>query len=257
MQVLERRMARATATLRAGCVVLAALTVVAGCTSASPTANPVDRAIRHTVSESTQLLPADGPDGTWLLVRLGREIWIAPDGSGRLAEAYSGAAGADAEENAQWVAQGKPKPAGPEINERFGPGGLSYLSLAHFPSDADALVQRLTNPPASAGEVLHRVSSLLSETVPRPAVVDEVILALRKVEGVSFAETADRVAVTAADTGDPRGTIVTLVFDKALHRLVAERRVATQPIDGLSRAALPIALLDQQTTVSEVVSQIP
>jgi hypothetical protein len=257
MRTPERRTARPIGARRAVCGALAALAFIAGCAAQRAPATPDAGGIRHTVSESTQLVPAAGPGNTWLLAGVRREIWIARDGSGRLAQSYSGAAGADAAENAEWIAQGRPKPAGPALDERFGPGGLLYVSLDDFPADADTVAKRLTNPAASAGEVLRRASSLLSETMPAPAVVDGVILALRKVEGVLFEETADRLTVSAADTGDPRGTVVTLVFDKATHRLVAERRVATRPIDGLSPASLPIALLDQRITLSEVVGAVP
>ena len=55
----------------------------------------------------------------------------------------------------------------PSLNERFGAGGLTYLRLGDVTPSVRALADVFRIRPASAGEVLTRVSSLLSETVPR------------------------------------------------------------------------------------------
>jgi len=106
-----------------------------------------------------------------------REIWIGPDGSGRLRESQTDPAFLTAKDRENWLAMGKSKPplVGPPSDEKYGPGGLSPgpTDLSKLPTDPAQLAEMISSrkieggPPGPAEDFV-QVGDLLRETAASP-----------------------------------------------------------------------------------------
>lgn len=105
------------------------------------------------------------------LVPQHREIWLAPDGSGRLAETAGQPTFVSPQDRAEWVARGSdattlnvPAPS----DQRFGPHGLAWIDTTHLPTtDLEALrvaLNRVDGGTPSPGEDFVHVGDMLRET---------------------------------------------------------------------------------------------
>ncbi len=100
-----------------------------------------------------------------------REIWIAPDGSGRIAETSGKPTFVSARDKEEWVARGSdpttlnvPAPS----DRRFGPHGLGWTDTTQLPTtDTEALrvaLDRVDGGTPSPGEDFVHVGDMLRET---------------------------------------------------------------------------------------------
>src|SRR2546428_5982292 len=163
-----------------------------------------------------------------------REIWVAPNGSGRILE-HTGAPSflSPADETA-WHEAGSPQllPEGSDTDEVFKSGGLSFIDFANLPDDATQLgilIQQrkvLDGPPGSTG-TLSIVGDLLSETYAPPALRAALFQVASTIPGIeSLGDVKDptgRAGVGLAVTSD--GLRTELVFDPATSDLLARLQV--------------------------------
>jgi hypothetical protein len=220
---------------------------------------------RHTTSEGAHLVSADNgkgrPEGVWALVPVSREIWIKPDGSGRLIERRGEPVWFGPADKAAWVAQGSPDLRGdPYSDRRFGPtpkgsdpgtpqlapGSLYYADVDALPTDVDALRELIRAQAAANGggatnlEMFTIVGDLLHETVAAPRLRSALYRVAASIDGVelvgSVTDHAGRngtgVSLTIDRSGVGRERHV-LIFDPQSSVLLEERDVLLDKVDWL------------------------
>ena len=262
----------------------AALNRAADIAAAQPTGSGVG--YRHTKSEGAYLSGVGGwpdhPNGIWALVPVSREIWIKPDGSGRIVETRAEPIWFGPADKAAWVAAGSDDLRGtPFSDTRFGPtppgvdpwtpqpwpGSLYYQNVDALPTDVGAL-RRVIDERAAAGggatdyERFTIVGDLLRETVAAPklrAALYRVAAGLGGVELVgSMTDRAGRVgtAVSMTNAQSSRGLERrVLIFDPMTSALFAEDDVLLHKVDWLD-ADPPLVIGYNTYLVSEIVSTI-
>jgi hypothetical protein len=197
-----------------------------------------------------------------------REIWIGPDGSGRLRESESDPSFPTAKDRRNWIALGKPKLLGPPSDERYSPGGLSDgpLDLSKLPTDPAALAALISSrkveggPPGPAEDFV-QVGDLLRETDASPALRAALFKVAAAIPGVkvlgNVTDNDGRSGTAIAYEGSPsspspvpsasapasaspgpsasgpsQGNLLSeLIFDPATSGLLAEQVVPLNP-DG-------------------------
>jgi len=174
-----------------------------------------------------------------------RQIWIGPDGSGRLRESESLPRFATSADHAAWIGAGKPDLTGDRASDNtFGPGGLSYLNLSKLPTDPAQLKQLIENrtiesgPPGEA-ETFAIIGDLLRETYAPPALRSALYTIAAQLPGVRL------LGAVHDQVGRP-GTAVAYVSNGLSHELVFDPQTS--------------ALLAEQTTVvdpSQVKPSLP
>lgn len=263
----------------------AALNRVADIAAAQPAGSGVG--YRHTKSEGAYLSgvggDADHPDGIWALVPVGREIWIGPDGSGRLFESRGEPIWFGPADEAAWVAAGAPDLLGGQVSDtRFGPtppnfepgtpqpwpGSLHYEDLDALPTDVGALRAVIDARAAAGGGATDYqrftiVGDLLRETVGTPqlrAALYRVAAGLGGVELIgSVTDRAGRTGIGVAMTSHESSRGLerrTLIFDPDTSMLLAEEDVLLEPVDWLD-AEPPLVIGYNTYLVSDIVATIP
>jgi hypothetical protein len=106
-----------------------------------------------------------------------REIWVGPDGSGRIRGTSTDPTFLTAKDRQNWKAMGRTAPplVGPPSDERFGPGELSAgpVDLSKLPTDPAKLAEMISSrkieggPPGPAEDFV-QVGDLLRETSASP-----------------------------------------------------------------------------------------
>ena len=147
------------------------------------------------------------------LERFTREIWIAPDGSGRIRE--------------------EGDRMGDDV---FGPGGLYFENLSALPTDIDALRSyieeraRRSDKPVDA-EMFTIVADLLRETQATPelrAALYQVAATLPRTELIG--ETSDELGRLGIGVGYTyMGVRHELIFDPDTSAILGERQVQVDP----------------------------
>jgi hypothetical protein len=192
-----------------------------------------------------------------------REIWIAPDGSGRIRQSAGEPVFFSDQDRAAWVAAGSS--ADRSLNADFGPGGLSYANST-LPTDPVALravllAQALLSKNGTNVEMFVLVGDALRETVPSPALASALFQVAATIDGVeslgAMADRAGRPGLAVGITGGPAGfrTQRILIFDPATHDLLGEEeRVVETTEDGI-----PAESVIGYTTylVADVVEALP
>ena len=117
------------------------------------------------------------------------------------------------------------------------------------PKDLPTLEAVLRENGASGGEVLKRISSLLTETAPPPEVVDRTVEAISSMGDISVLRSGDSVTATAELDTIGR-VLIELDFDMRSHRLVRETRLSLDPIFYLDLVP-PIELFERSILRSE------
>lgn len=188
-----------------------------------------------------------------------REIWIGPDGSGRILETYGEPSFLGPADRARWEAAGRPQlRAQRSLDERFGPGELSHTDLGAFPTSADALfevvrsqAERTGNPLPPA--MLTVVEELLQETVAPPELRAALYEVAARIPGVELVgnvpDPAGRQGVAVAVTSirsyydNSDGALVReeLIFDPVTSELLATRGVLLERVEWLD-AEPPVVL---------------
>jgi hypothetical protein len=139
-----------------------------------------------------------------------REIWIGPDGSGRIRESQTDPTFPTAKDRQNWLAMGPGKPplVGPPSDEKYGPGGLSPgpADLSKLPTDPAQLAQMISSrkveggPPGPAEDFV-QVGDLLRETAASPALRAALFKVAAGIPGV-------RLLGTVTDSDGRSGTAI-------------------------------------------------
>jgi hypothetical protein len=243
---------------------------------------------RYTKSEGAYLSGIGGgpgrPNGVWALVPVSREIWIKPDGSGRLVERRGEAIWFGSTDEAAWVAAGSPDLGAEAFSDtRFGPtppgaepgapqawpGSLYYEDVDALPTDVDALRELIRARAAANGggatdlEMFTIVGDLLRETVATPkvrAALYRVAASLGGVELIgSVTDRAGRTGTAVSLTGDRSGAgrvRRVLIFDRETSMLLAEEDILLDKVDWLDGEP-PVVIGYNTYLTSEIVPTNP
>lgn len=243
---------------------------------------------RYTKSEGAYLSGTGGgpehPNGVWALVPVSREIWIKPDGSGRIVESRGEPIWFGPADRAAWQAEGSPDLRGtPFSDTRFGPtppgadpwvpqpwpGSLYYQNVDALPTDVGTLRHMIDERAAANGggatdyERFTIVGDLLRETVAAPkvrAALYRVAASLNGIELVgSMTDRAGRTGTAVSMTNDQSSRGLerrVLIFDPQTSSLLAEEDVLLHKVDWLD-AEPPLVIGYNTYVTSEIVPTIP
>jgi hypothetical protein len=172
-----------------------------------------------------------------------REIWIAPDGSGRIAESVGEPTFFTEQDRAYFLAAGSTDPSA--INHDFGPGELYYAANSDLPSDplilrALLFARSLGNGNGVSVEMFVLVGDALRETVAEPKLRSALFEVASTIDGVeALGPTTDRAgrpAVAVGITGGPSGYRVqrVMLFDPSTYEFLGEEeRTVETTEDGI------------------------
>lgn len=182
-----------------------------------------------------------------VLVRTTREIWVGPDGSGRIRQVSEPAGFPTAGDRSVWEAAGSPSlsqiAAGQTYDRTFGPGGLDsplnvdgltraqLLGMENDPSALASAIRTVAaqNPNPLGFEMLTIIGDLLSESAAPPQLRSSLYQVAATIPGVQLLGTvrdpAGRKGVAVAS--DAR---LELIFDPATSALLAKEQTPAQPI---------------------------
>ncbi|NPV09468.1 MAG: CU044_5270 family protein [Anaerolineae bacterium] len=234
---------------------------------------PVDltgakNAYRYTRSEGAHLVMMEGRNGRPVvaLVPRSRELWVAPDGSGRIRETFDGPIFLAECDRAHWQASGSPS-FDHAINQDFGPGGLHYEDFASLPTDPEALAVAIraqaehADPPVDAGMFVI-VGDLLRQPGAPPELRSALYKVAAQIPGVELVgevtDHAGRSGIAVAMRTEFGGAAerFTLIFDPTTSALLAEERVLLEPADWTG--ANPPAIIGYETYLeSGTVTRLP
>lgn len=204
--------------------------------------SPADTGYRYTKSEGAWLGIVMGERSYRMLLPITREIWIAPDGSGRIWETRGEPVFFTQEDREQWIAAGSRDQEA--IRQDFGPGGLSTGGTGGLPTEpallrAVILARALgTSVPANV-EMFIIVGDLLRETVAEPALRAALYRVAATIDGIELVgEVTDRAGRRGVALGiatDYWGGLIRrqLVFDPRTWELLAEEEVVVEATDGI------------------------
>lgn len=227
---------------------------------------------RYTRFESTYLSTIEGTDSSETaiaaLVPRTREMWIAPDGSGRIRETAGEPVFLKAEARAAWEAAGKPNLA-TTINRDFGADELWYEDFASYPTDVAALTEVIRERAEQGGPPVDiEMFIVVGDLLRQPGVPPELRAALYKVAatipGVELVgdvtDRAGRPGVAVAKTTTYWGSKqrFVLIFDPTTSALLGEEQVLLEPDPLLDDdAALPVAIGHATYLESKTVPTLP
>ena len=215
----------------------ALLNDLASIAAAQPAASARAAGYRYTKVESTYLnmTVVNGGDVIAVLGPKTREMWIGPDGAGRIRETAGEATFLNERGRAAWLAMGSPQ-LNRAINEDFGPGGLSYEDLARLPTDPVALAAVIreragrTQVPIN-DEMFVVIGDLLRQQEAPPAVRAALYKVAAGIPGVELIgdarDRSGRPGVAVAKTSSYRGLRLrnVLIFDPRTSALLGEEEV--------------------------------
>lgn len=212
---------------------------------------------RYTRSENAYLATSVEQAGSFtVLVPHLREMWVAPDGSGRLRDDETGnPIFLGPRDRARWEALGSPAlwEFGTS-DDTFEPGGLYYADLTGFSTDPDELygqIERRAGEPKTSGEPVPKgapsavkmfaiVGDLLRETVAPPELRAALYEVAARIPGVELVgevtDPAGRTGVAVAMASKADGVRREFVFDPETSELLAERQVLLRRVDWVDAA---------------------
>jgi hypothetical protein len=165
-----------------------------------------------------------------------REIWIGPDGSGRIRQMEGSPRFVTRADRVAWIAAGKPDLTGSSRDDSFGPRGLSYLDLSKLPTDPAQLRQLIESrtieggPPGDA-ETFTIIVDLLRETYAPPTVRSALYTIAAELPGVQLLGTAHdhlgRPGTAVAYASD--GLSHEAIFDPRTSALLGEQTIVADP----------------------------
>ena len=225
---------------------------------------------RYLKSETLHLSMVAGVDAPGppvaALVPKTREMWVAPDGSGRIREIAGEPIFLSDRARAAWEAAGRPDLA-TAIHQDFGPGGLWYEDFDRYPTDPAALAEVVrqraekADPPVDIGMFVV-VGDMLREPGAPPELRAALYQVAARIPGVEFlgrvTDRAGRPGVAVAkDTtywgGKQR---YVLLFDPSTSALLGEERGLIEPVDWLD-ARPPVVIGHATYLESAVVPSLP
>jgi hypothetical protein len=181
-------------------------------------------------------LPPGGKGSYSVLLPEHRQIWVGPDGSGRLFETYGEPVFLSARDHAAWLAAGSPSIPHAPSDTTFGPGGLYLMKLSDLPTDPSALAadlssRKIEGGPPGAAEDFTQIGDLLRETDASPALrsaLYQVAAALPGVQSLgSVTDHSGRTGVGVAYVD--HGVQDELVFDPQTSALLGEQNTVVGP----------------------------
>jgi hypothetical protein len=179
----------------------------------------------------------DPASGFTALVPEHRQIWIGPDGSGRLYETFGTPQFLTPHDEANWVAAGRPSLGDGASDTVFDAGGLSTgptTDLANLPTDPTALAQDISSRkveggPPGAAEDFTQIGDLLRETAAPPALRSALYQVAAQLPGVEVLGTvtdhSGRHGIGVGYTS--HGVRNELIFDPSTSALMGEQTVVT------------------------------
>lgn len=196
-----------------------------------------------------------------VLVPTTREIWIAPDGSGRIRQVSDPPSFLAPGDRARWEAAGSPplsQLSGSDTYDKyFGPGGLAFpldidgfhqaelLRLATDPAALSSAIRAIaaSNPNPLGWEMLTIVSDILGESAAPPQLRAALYQVAATIPGIELVGTVrDRAGrsgiAVAASRSDLR---LELIFDPRTSALLAKEETLRHPVaDTTAPAGTPI-----------------
>jgi hypothetical protein len=181
-------------------------------------------------------------------VQTHRQIWVGPDGSGRILETASNPTFPTAQDRANWLAQGSPPLTTEPVDQTFGPGGLTDgpVNLWTLPTDPTTLAnwvssRRIEGGPSGPQEDFVQVGDLLRETDAPPALRSALFQVASHIPGVQLEGTVKTqtgqsgVAVAYVEKGGSgQQTLDELIFDPTSSALIGTQDVLVNPATGSS-----------------------
>ncbi len=171
------------------------------------------------------------------VVPVTREVWEAPDGSGRIREVWGHPTFLTERDREIWVAAGKPDlQVGPFVtDEAFSEGELDYIDLSDLPVDPGELRSLIDHrvirggPPGDS-ETFTIIGDLLRETSAPPDVRAALFRVAASLEGVDLlGDTTDESGRPGIAVGYTEDAITQeLIFDSVTSQLLGERTVDSQ-----------------------------
>jgi hypothetical protein len=200
---------------------------------------------RYTRSENAYLATSVERGGSFTVLGAHlREMWVAPDGSGRLRERSGEPIFLGPRDREAWVALGSPDLWEPGTSdETFGPGGLHYQDFSGLSTDPHELYEQIQRRAADgktsgapvpegapvAVNMFAIVGDLLRETVAPPELRAALYEVAARIPGVELVgEVTDptgRNGVAVAMSDELDGVRQEIVFDPETSELLAERQV--------------------------------
>ncbi len=220
---------------------------------------------RHTKSTGTELVRFQYSTRFVIQFAKLREIWIAPDGSGRIRELLGKPEFLTQADRTAWLSSGSPLP--PTVNRDFAPGGLTFIDLSRLPRNPTALVAfirsraRLDHEPTSY-DIFNQTVDYLRETVPDQSLARLLYSVLSTEPGVdrtlNARDSIGRFGTALRMSGSVSGLAQTtdLVFDPGTFQLLEERRELLQVPPELGEYQAPIELVRRDYLEADLVSQL-
>jgi hypothetical protein len=224
--------------------------------------------IRYTKTENEAMVSISPPEGGdelfTALVPKTREMWVAPDGSGRIAETAGDPVFLSEQDRTGWERLGGLSDSA--INEEFGPGGLVYEDFESLPTDPTQLE-------AVLGEIPHgewpdevglfwSVGDLLRNGYMPAELRAALFRVAARIDGIELVGTvtdrAGRPGIAVALTYEGNGLVQqeTLIFDPDTTQLLGEEHILLTESD-FYRAKPPITVSWTVYLQSVLVNQVP
>jgi hypothetical protein len=199
---------------------------------------------RYTHSKDAYMSSFVSSDGTYTFIQpKDREIWIAPDGSGRLREHVGDARFLGPQDEQDWRDAGSPELSENETtDDRYEAEGLYYEPFEGLPDDVDELYEEIERRSEDSGPGLHPemftvVGDLLRETMAPPELRANLFRVLDRIPGVSIRDDAEDELGrpgTAAFIEYGNGGVDfhdELIFDSDTSELLGERQILLNEVD--------------------------
>jgi len=196
-----------------------------------------------------------------------REIWVAPDGSGRIRESVGEPVFLTERDRAAWQAAGSPN-VFRGMNRDLGSGGLTYEDFNRYPTDPDVLHAMLREQAARTQvPVDDEMFVIVGDLARMPGVPPElswalyqVAMRIPKVEiTLEVTDGAGRRGVSVAKTHSYTGakTRSALIFDPATGALLAEEKAWLEPPAAFTHLATPVVVGYATYLEASVVPEVP
>lgn len=205
-------------------------------------ARHADGGIRYTNSDIVSISTShEAGTAIWIRERRHREIWIGPNGAGRIAEEVETVAAVDAAQQ-DMLASMSPSSA-PERDTSFPAGGLVYLTDTAIDDGLATIAAH-----GSGGDALRALASLLAETAPDAATIERARLIAVGLSGVTSEREGDLITF-GGDTALAGGTRIEITFNARLGTFVRERWLGLVAQPGLALTP-PILMFDRLVLAS-------
>ena len=171
-----------------------------------------------------------------MLVPEDRSIWIASDGSGRLATTYGTPQFMSPKDEQNWVRAGSPPLSSllpPVTDQTFGPHGLNGPDLSQASTDPETLNTQISNRvlesgPSGPGETFVQVGDFLRESDASPALRSALFQVAANIPGIEVLDSAtDHSGQTGIGVALVQGGIQTeYIVDPSTSVLLGETETA-------------------------------